>query len=166
MKITGVLINYYFCCKRRLWFFGNKITMENTSDLVLIGKLIEKFYKENRNLEKNIIIDETISPDYLIKNKENIIVLEIKKSSKLKNAAILQLKYYLWYLEQKGLRVKGKLIIPEENYEEIIELREEDKIKIKEIIEEIKEIIKKDKPPKVQRMKRCKYCSYKLLCWE
>lgn len=166
MKITGVLVNYYFSCKRQLWLFANKVTMEKTSELVTIGKLIEFFYKESRGYEKNIIIDETISPDHLKKENENVIVLEIKKSSRLRIAAVWQLKYYLWYLEQKGLKVKGRLVIPEENIEEFVELTEDDKIKLKKIIEEIKEIVKKDKPPKVPKMRRCKYCSYKLICWK
>ena len=41
MNITGTHINYYRICKRKLWLFANGINMEQTSDLVADGKLIE-----------------------------------------------------------------------------------------------------------------------------
>jgi len=162
----GIYIYYYFICKRKLWFYANKITMEDTSDLVQIGKYIELFYKEEKKHDKQIIIDNTISPDAIESKGGFLLVLEIKKSKSFKEAALWQLKYYLWYLKNKGLNVKGKLVIPEEKKEEYIELTEEDDRKIKEILNEIKEIIKQPKPPKVVKKPYCKYCSYRTLCWE
>lgn len=41
-KITGVMVYYYFVCKRKLWLFGNDLDMEHTSELVGIGKLIDE----------------------------------------------------------------------------------------------------------------------------
>jgi CRISPR-associated exonuclease Cas4 len=42
MQITGSHINYYFVCRRKLWFFANGIQMEQNSDLVYEGKLIHE----------------------------------------------------------------------------------------------------------------------------
>ncbi|MCX7942697.1 MAG: CRISPR-associated protein Cas4, partial [Dictyoglomaceae bacterium] len=42
LKITGIKINYLFVCERKLWFFDRGIGMENTSDKVLLGKLIDE----------------------------------------------------------------------------------------------------------------------------
>jgi len=161
----GTYIYYYFVCPRKLWFYSHKITMEHESDLVQIGKYIELFYKEEKKYERKVII-ENISPDVLKRYKDFVLVFEIKKSEKFKEAALWQLKYYLWYLKNKGLNVKGKLIIPEENKEEHVELTEKDEEKIKEILKEIRRTIKSEKPPRVTKKDYCKSCAYKMLCWE
>lgn len=166
MKIGGTLIRYYLFCPRELWFFVYKITTEDYVENTKIGKYVEEFYKREKKFEEITLIDETISPDVIKKEKDYVLILEIKKSNKTREAAIWQLKYYLWYLEKnKGLKVKGKLIIPEENKEEEVELTEEDKEKLREIIRNIEKIIKLDKPPKVPKKPKCKYCSYRVLCW-
>ncbi|MEM0481167.1 MAG: CRISPR-associated protein Cas4 [Candidatus Aenigmatarchaeota archaeon] len=166
MKIGGSYIYYYFICPRKLWFFSRKITMEHTSELVEIGKYIELFYKEQHKYEKKVIIED-ISPDVIKRYKDLVLVFEIKKSSKIKQATEWQLKYYLWYFKKNlNINAKGKLIIPEEGIKEEIELKEEDEIKLKEIINDIKEIIAKNEPPKVPKKSYCKFCSYKYLCFD
>ena len=162
----GVMIYYYFVCSRKLWFYSHKITMEHESDLVRIGKYIELFYKEDKKYEKKIIIDNTISPDALKRAKDCVIVLEVKKSEKFREAALWQLKYYLWYLKKKGLNVKGKLVIPEYNKEEYVELTEKDEEKIIEILKKIKEIVNLDKPPRVVKKDFCRACAYYPMCWD
>jgi CRISPR-associated exonuclease Cas4 len=162
----GAMIYYYFVCPRKLWFYVHKLTMEHESDFVQIGKYIELFYKEDKKYEKNIVIDNIISPDALKRNKDYILVFEIKKSEKFKDAALWQLKYYLWYLKNKGLNVKGKLVIPEYNKEEYIELTEKDEEKIKEILRKINDIIRLDKPPRVVKKDYCNACAYYPLCWD
>jgi len=164
--IGGNHIYYYYVCKRKLWFFANKISMEHTSELVEIGKYIELFYKEERKYEKKVIIFNEISPDVIKRTKDFVLVLEIKKSSKAREAALWQLKYYLWYLKNLGLNVKGKLIVPKEEKEEFIEITEEDEKRLKEIIEDIKKIINLPYPPKIPKKPYCKTCSYRMLCWK
>ena len=39
MKITGVMVNYYFVCKRKLWYFVKNLDMEHNSELVGMGKI-------------------------------------------------------------------------------------------------------------------------------
>lgn len=59
MQITGMMIYYYFVCKRKLWYFINQINMEQNSELVAIGKVVdETTYKKEK---KSILIDNTIS---------------------------------------------------------------------------------------------------------
>jgi len=76
-KVTGVMVYYYFVCKRKLWYFSNNLNMESTSELVGIGKLVdETSYSRER---KNILIDEVINIDFL---KNWKVVHEVKKSKK------------------------------------------------------------------------------------
>lgn len=165
-KLTGLHIQYYFICPRKLWFYHYKLNMELESELVKIGRYIESFYKRDKYMKEKIILDDFLSLDILEKEKEFVYIIEIKKSSKMEEAIIWQLKYYLWYLSKKGLKVKGKLVIPEEKIEKIIELSKDDEYRLKQIIKEIMKIINSDKPPKVDKKPYCKKCSYKILCLE
>jgi CRISPR-associated exonuclease Cas4 len=61
-RITGVMVNYYFHCKRQLWFFANHIEMEHNSDFVEIGKVLSEFFY--RGKDKDLKIDDTIAIDW------------------------------------------------------------------------------------------------------
>ena len=54
-KITGIMLYYYFVCKRKLWLFYNGISMEDENENVQIGKFLD----ENTycNERKHIIIN-------------------------------------------------------------------------------------------------------------
>ena len=63
MKISGMMIYYYFVCKRKLWYYINQLNMEQNSELVAIGKILdENSYKREK---KGILIDETINVDFI-----------------------------------------------------------------------------------------------------
>ena len=36
-RITGVMIYYYFVCKRKLWYFCHEIRMESDNENVMLG---------------------------------------------------------------------------------------------------------------------------------
>lgn len=42
MKISGMMIYYYFVCKRKLWYYINQLNMEQNSELVAIGKILDE----------------------------------------------------------------------------------------------------------------------------
>ena len=46
-RITGVMIYYYFVCKRKLWYFCHDLQMENVSqnENVQLGKLLDEYNK-------------------------------------------------------------------------------------------------------------------------
>ena len=75
-KITGVMIYYYFICKRKLWYFCHQITMEEGNENVQLGKLLdENSYARD---DKHINIDDVINIDFIREKKE---LHEVKKSS-------------------------------------------------------------------------------------
>ncbi len=159
--ITGVLVNYYFVCKRKLWLFANYLNMEYTSDAVLMGKLIDEItFKREK---KHILIDNIINIDFMgIKGY----IHETKKSDKMEDADLWQVKYYLYYLKQKGMNnFKAILHYPKLKKREIIELTETDEENMKIILDDIEKIITQPKPPPVNKTKICKKCSYYELCF-
>ena len=79
-RITGVMIYYYFVCKRKLWYFCHEIRMEAENEDVILGKILdESSYSKN---EKHINIDNIINIDFISEHKE---LHEVKKSKAGKN---------------------------------------------------------------------------------
>ena len=107
-RITGVMIYYYFVCKRKLWYFVHEINMESENENVLLGKLLdESSYQRD---DKHINIDNVINIDFIKEHKE---LHEIKKSRSIEEAGVWQMKYYLYYLKQRGVDgLKGRIDYP------------------------------------------------------
>jgi CRISPR-associated exonuclease Cas4 len=163
MNITGTHINYYFVCKRKLWLFANDIQMEHTSEIVEEGKLIhESTYQKRAEKYKEIEIDG-IKIDYY--DTKNHIVHEVKKTSKIEEAHIWQLKYYIFVLQKHGIPCeKGLLEYPKlKNRKEIV-FTAMDKEKLIYIEKQIIAITdQKEMPPK-ENLSICKACAYYDFC--
>lgn len=160
-RITGIMFYYYFVCKKKLWYFYNDISMENSNEDVLIGKALdEETYDRN---DKHINIDNVINIDYIKKDK---VLHEIKKSRKIEEASIMQVKYYLYYLKCKGVEgITGKIDYPLLKQTHEVYLDDDDIVKIESILKKIEEIVRKDKPVNVDKRNICKSCAYYDLCF-
>lgn len=160
-NISGMMFYYYFVCKRKLWFFTNGIQLENENEDVKLGKLIDENSYSKTN--KHIMIDNTINIDFIQDWK---ILHEVKKQKSIEEACIWQVKYYLYFLKERGIYLeKGILDYPKIRKREEILLIKEDENKIKEILKEIQKIIVEEKPPKLEKLKICKKCAYFEYCY-
>lgn len=161
MNITGMMVYYYFVCERKLWYFINQINMEQNSELVQIGKILdETTYKKEK---KQILIDNTINIDFI---KNGAVLHEVKKTKAIEEAGIWQIKYYIYYLQNKGVEnVKAKIDFPLLRETKEIYLEPEDKKQLENIIKNIEEIAQMDKPPKTLNVKICNKCSYFDMCY-
>lgn len=160
-EITGLMVYYYFVCKKKLWYFVNQIQMEQNSELVEIGKIVDDTSYENQ--EKHILIDNNINIDFI---KNSAILHEVKKTKAIEEASIWQVKYYMYYLERKGVKnVKAKIDFPLIKETKVIILNKEDRQAIKEVIVHIQEIINSKIPMDVEQDKKCKKCAYYDLCY-
>lgn len=129
-EITGVMIYYYEVCKRKLWYFYNEIQMEQGNENVEIGKTIDE--ETYRREKKHINIDNIINIDFI---KSKGILHEVKKSNKIEDASILQVKYYLYFLKKKGVEnIKAKIDYPLLKQSIDVELTDEDNIVIEDIL--------------------------------
>lgn len=161
MKITGVMIEYYFVCKKKLWYFTNQIQMENEHENVLIGKTIdETSYAQER---KHILIDGTINIDFIRQQKQ---IHEVKKSKSIEQATVWQVKYYLYYLKKLGMdEISGVIDYPLLRRNLVVELDENDEKEIEQIISKIGNIVAMPSPPDTKRMRICSKCAYFELCF-
>jgi len=135
MKINGQIIQSYFICKRQTWFLLNHISFSHESDLMMRGRIVhEKTFRRER---KNLILDG-IAIDFK-RNKRNIVIFEIKKSSKMEKSAEWQLYFYLLYLKRKGIDATGVLTYPKERKRKNMALDKDKEMQLEEIINWFKE---------------------------
>lgn len=159
--ITGLMVYYYEVCKRKLWYFTNDIQLEENNSNVILGKLLEE--NSYTRDEKKINIDGVINIDFIRSKK---ILHEIKKSNSIEPASILQVQYYLYYLEKKGLvGLKGILDYPLLKQTVEVNLTDSDRENLENIIIGIKEILGKESPPILEKKNICKKCAYFDLCF-
>lgn len=161
MKLTGIHIYYYAVCKRKLWYFANAIRMEHVDENVVLGKLLDQ--TSYQNVSKKIMIDETVHIDFI---RDWKILHEVKKSKAMEEASILQLKYYIYYLQNKGIAIeKGILDYPKLRERKEIFLTKQDRDHFTEICKEIVAILQRDKAPIMQEKCICKKCAYYEYCF-
>lgn len=41
-EVTGIMVYYYYVCKRKLWYYLHEIRMESENQDVKLGKILEK----------------------------------------------------------------------------------------------------------------------------
>lgn len=116
MNLTGTHINYYRLCQRLLWLFANNIQMEHTSDIVTDGKVIEEESYQQRSERYTQLELSTVNEGISLRGKMyfyatlNKVVHKTKRSNKVGQAHIWQVKFYLWLLELNDIEVKKGII--------------------------------------------------------
>lgn len=162
MKVNGTLINYYFHCKRQCYLFGNRVNLEDNSELVKIGKAIHEEKAEVSNAEialENICLDK-LTDEY---------VTEVKKSDADVEAAKWQLLFYLNVLKKKGVQRKGKIEFVEKNKSNskiiYVDLTENLERELNEYIGEIEQLLLEENTPGIINKPQCKKCAYYEYCY-
>jgi CRISPR-associated exonuclease Cas4 len=159
LKTTGLQVQYFIVCQRKLWLYTHQIQFEQDSDQVLQGKILhEQSYKKKNN--KEFLIDNLIKIDIL-----DDYVGEVKSSSRMEKADRMQLVYYLYVLKNAGINKIGKLHYPKEKRVEEVSLEEANVIEIEKIIKEIGIVIRNDTPPRIKKLPYCSKCAYYSFCW-
>lgn len=160
--LTGTHINYYFVCHRKLWLFSRGLQMEQTSDTVLLGKLIDESSYERK--DKAIDIDGTIVIDWL--DEKTGVIHEVKKSDSMEEAHTWQVLYYLWYLKQKGVTgIKGEIDYPKLKQKVEVTLTPEREAQLTTTLENIQAVLHTTVIPDRINKRFCRKCSYYDLCW-
>ncbi|GAB5047036.1 CRISPR-associated protein Cas4 [Thermodesulfovibrio sp. TK110] len=133
-----------------------------------IGRLLsEEAYKRER---KEIMLQTPEQAggmviDLLKAEGEDVVVGEIKKSSRFEKSARMQLAYYLMRLKKLGIHAKGILLFPKEKKKIEVTLTEKLEHELIEAQKEIKRIIALPMPPEAKMIKFCKKCGYQEFCW-
>lgn len=159
IRTTGLHVQYYIICPRKLWLYDHGIELEHTNDQVLQGKnLHEKSYQciSNKEVLINNMIRIDLYGDY---------VGEVKSSSKMQEADFMQLKYYLYILKEMGIEKKGKIHYPKEKRVKEVELTNNDVNQLQDILKDIEFITTALVPPRAKKLPYCRKCAYFTFCW-
>lgn len=135
--------------------------MEQNNELVSIGKILDEttYIRE----KKNVMIDNTINIDFI---KNGAILHEVKKTKSIEEAGVWQVKYYMYYLENRGVKnIQAKIDFPLLKQTKQIVLEENDRKVLDNVIKNIEELSKKEIPPQRIESKICKKCAYCDLCY-
>ncbi|EAY25590.1 CRISPR-associated protein Cas4 [Microscilla marina] len=164
MQITPTHLNYYHICHRKLWLFAAGITMEHTSDTVYEGKLIGEAAYPQRPVRYTELDLGIAKIDFYDPHRR--IVHEVKKSDKMEEAHIAQVKYYLYLLYQQGITdAKGLLEYPKLRKIQEVLLTSIDLVEIPEQLAAIEQLIAQTKCPARLKKSFCRRCSYFEFCY-
>ncbi|WP_066632517.1 CRISPR-associated protein Cas4 [Desulfolucanica intricata] len=163
IHVTGTLIWYYFICHREVWFMGRHIVPDQDNPNLDLGRFIgENSY--SRDTKKEIAVGN--SKFDIVRNQDgHLVIAEIKKSSKYKDSARMQLAFYLSELEALGIEAYGELLFPKEKNKEKIVLDDRLRGELEKAKRDILRIMYLPVPPPAQKKKLCKNCAYVELCW-
>lgn len=147
-----------------MWLFASGIQMEHTSDLVATGKLIHETSYPQRSARYTELAIDGIQVDFY--DPIHQVVHEIKKSKKIEEAHIWQLKYYLFVMEENGIYgALGKLEYPLLRTTEEVVLEDADREQIRIMRKDIENIIQSESCPAIKPSRICKNCSYQDFCF-
>lgn len=167
LGITGLHINYYVLCPRKLWWYTHGLEQEHATgdagqENVALGALLhtESYPQQER---KDILIDNLIRLDFT----DDGIVHEVKKSKGGEKASRFQLLYYLYYLKHvKGINTTGIIDYPLLKRREEVKLTPALEAEVEVIMDGVVEVRDLDTPPMVNApMPLCAKCAYQELCW-
>lgn len=135
--------------------------MEQNSELVSIGRVLDETSYQRE--KKSILIDNQINIDFI---QNGAVLHEVKKTKAIEEAGEWQIKYYMYYLEQRGVKeIEAKVDYPLLKQTKEVFLTQEDREILKKAIQDIEKILESDKIPKKLDAKICKKCAYYDLCY-
>ncbi len=164
MKIQPSLYNAYHICRREAWLMYHQVTGDQMNEFMYIGRLLSEDTFQRKKHEI-MLADLPAKVDMIETRNGELMIAEIKKSSKRYENGKLQLKYYLYLLHQKGYKIKGEIKIPKEKKREIIELDEEDIAFVEKSLIEIEKLVQEELPPEPKRIKDCAKCAHYEFCF-
>lgn len=162
LRVNGTLVWYYYICKREVWLMSRNITGDQDNIFMDIGRFI---HETSYARDKKEVSIGNIKVDVIKKSEGNILIGEMKKSSKFKESARMQLAYYLYRLKEYGINGEGVLMFPNEKMRIEVVLNDDLIDEIKAVEKDILKIINQELPIEPIKIKYCRNCAYNEFCW-
>ncbi len=162
LAIGGTWIWYYAICHREVWLMAHAITPDEDDENLEYGRFLHERAFSRDGDEVSV---GTNKMDRVVDDNGNLIVVEIKKSSRSIESARLQLANYLVDLEERGVPAQGELRFPEEHRRETVILDDRWRHRIRETREAIAALVETQVPPPPRRISWCRRCAYRDFCW-
>lgn len=150
LRVGGMLVGYYLICPRKAWLSMRGLWMEQESQAVQIGRLIDQTSYGRR---KRDLLLHAEAPDGTplvgkidrARLKEGVLH-EVKKGRSCEEAHLWQVRFYLWLLQRcgvtrsDGVPFTGQLDYPKLRRTEPVELRTEHARRLEEIVADLRKI--------------------------
>ena len=162
VNVTGTLMWYYHICHRQVWLIARHIVPEQDHTNLELGRFLqETAYTRNK---KEVTVGH-LKFDLIKKKDGQLVVGEVKKSSRYQESATMQLALYLYELKELGIEARGELLFPEEKKRINVALTPELEQKIEQVKKDILRIVYLESPPQPVKGKYCRNCAYGNFCW-
>ena len=161
-RIGGTLVWYWSICGRQVWLMARGIEPEPRDEFLALGRLIDQ---NSYARERHQVAFEDNRFDFVQGTDGDLVVCEVKKSSRAERSARLQLAHYLYDLQKAGIEARGVLMFPTEKKRVEVVLTDELMAELDATYDEIGALVRRDAPPAAASCKYCGKCAYAEYCW-
>ncbi len=160
--LGGTLLWYYAVCRREVWLMLHAINPDEDDPNLEYGRFLQaQAYRR----EKKEFQTGGSKLDIVTRAGGELLVVEVKKSSRALESARLQLAHYLLELEERGVRARGELRFPEERRREAVVLDQGLRDRVLAARADIRRLAGEAVPPPPARVQWCGKCAYAEFCW-
>jgi CRISPR-associated exonuclease Cas4 len=171
-----MLVGYYRLCPRKAWLSMRGIWMEQESDTVALGRLLDEhsYDRADKHIEINAEApDGTPLVGKIDRaNLKNGVLHETKKSRSCEDAHLWQVRFYLWLLTLNGVtRSDGSSFLGQLDYPllrrtEHVTLEPEHVQELTEIVGAVGSLaMQENPPPRLTKRTFCAKCAFDELCY-
>lgn len=134
---------------------------------LVYGRFLHQWHRKtapSKKVEREVLIAGN-RLDLVVHDSDHVRVVEVKKSDRFRESALLQLAHYLLTLEEHGVRAEGELHFPEQRKKERIRLDDGLRKRVRQVRHELEALMEQPTPPPAQRIPWCRRCAYAEYCW-
>lgn len=161
-EIRGTWVWYYIICPRQVWLMAHSIEPDEDNPYLEYGRFLHERALSREGEEVQIGVNRL---DRVRDDHGEVVVVEIKKSSRAIDSARMQLAHYLRQLEIHGVYARGELRFPEERRKETVYLTDAIRDQLEILYAAIRQTIAFETPPPLERKGWCTHCAYHDFCW-
>ena len=180
-RLTATLFNYHLICSRKSWLHHHGIRMEQESEAVALGKLLDE---SSYGRDKKQITVEAETPQGVplvgMIDRANLrdgVLHETKKGRACEEAHVWQVRFYLWLLTLNGVRrvdgnrntdrpFTGQIDYPALRRTETVTLTNEHEQQLAQWTTELQQVLlQPTPPPRISQRKFCRKCAFEELCY-
>lgn len=176
LRVGGMLVGYYRLCPRKAWLSMRGIWMEQESETVALGRLLDEhsYERADKHIEINAEAPDGTSLVGKIDraNLKNGVLHETKKSRSCEDAHLWQVRFYLWLLHLNGVSrtdgspFRGQLDYPLLRRTETVTLEPEHVDELVKIVGAVRALATQEQPPaRLTKRSFCSKCAYDELCY-
>ena len=172
-----MLVGYFRVCPRKAWLSLRGLWMEQESDAVRHGRLLDETTYARRSA-RGVQIEATAPDGTPLVGKldgadlRRGVLHEVKRGRSCEDAHKDQLRFYLWLLKRCGVAgpggqaLVGQLDYPVLRRTERVPLRPEDEEALAQIVAAVAALAEQPEPPaRHARRSFCRRCAFEELCY-